>query len=536
MRPWPDPLRRLALAPVAIALALALGLAAEWLAYDDGVGFALAAADYMVGALFLVGGALAWRRRRESRVGALMLLTGGAWFAGTAFAPALYLHRGPLVHLLLSYPSGRLPTRIARAVALSAYAVSAIEPLASMDEVSLALAAAVALAAAHGFLHASAPARTAKAPAFAAGLAFAAVLALGALVRMAGSDADGAILWAYDAVLACTAAALVVDLLRGRWADAVVTGLVVDLGDEARGSLRGKLAKALGDPSLVVAYRLPDTGSYVDDRGVPVALPAAGSGRAVTAVGEGDEQVAVLVHDEGLLADQELLDAVAAAARIAVANVRLQVEARERARDLEASRRRIVEAADAQRRRLEEELRLGVESRLDRVAGLLSAAHAAAGSDDARETETLEAELARTRDELREFAHGVHPAALTELGLGPALALLAQRSPVPTTVSVDAARLPAPLEAALFFVCSEALANTAKHASASHATIDVSERNGRVVVEVADDGSGGADPTRGSGLAGLADRLDAVGGRLTVESAPSSGTRVVAEVPREGRL
>ena len=401
---------------------------------------------------------------------------------------------------------------------------------------ALALAAAVALAAAHGFLHSSGPARSATAPAFAAAVAFAAILALGALVRMTGLDADRAILWAYDVVLAGIAVALVVDLLRGRWADAVVMGLVVDLGDEARGSLRSKLAGALGDPSLVVAYRLPERDSYVDDRGVTLRLPAAGSGRTVTAVGEGDEEVAVLVHDEALLSEHELLDAVAAAARIAVANVRLQAEARERARELEASRRRIVEAADAQRRRLEEELRLGVEHRLDSVAALLAAAHAAAGGADSRETEALAAELARTRDELREFAHGVHPAALTERGLEPALALLARRSPVPTDVSVDAERLPPPLEAALFFVCSEALANTAKHASATHATIDVSERNGRVVVEVADDGVGGADPRRGSGLAGLADRLDAVGGRLTVESDPAQGTRVVAEVPREGRL
>src|SRR5262249_28074750 len=165
------------------------------------------------------------------------------------------------------------------------------------------------------------------------------------------------------------AVVLLVDLLRGRWSDAVVTGLIVDLGATAdAGTLRAKLARALGDPSLVVGYRLPETGAFVDDAGRPVELPEPGSGRTATAIAERVEQVAVLVHDEALLADRNLVESVAAAARIAVANARLQADSRARAAELEASRRRIVEAADAQRRRLERELREGPERRLERVA------------------------------------------------------------------------------------------------------------------------------------------------------------------------
>ena len=269
-------------------------------------------------------------------------------------------------------------------------------------------------------------------------------------------------------MIASVAIALLFDLLRGRWAEAVVTGLVVDLGgSEEVGTLRGKLAWALGDPTLVVGYRLPETGVFVDDAGRRVELPSPGSGRAVTAIDDRGERVAVLVHDEALLADRNLVESVAAAARIAVANARLQALSRARAEELEASRRRVVEAGDAQRRRLEEELRLGGGAP-SRVCGeLLANARSRTTPTERAAIMVLENELDEARRELREFALGVHPAALTDGGLMPALALLVERSPVPATLSGRVERLPAPVEAAFFFVCSEALANAAKHAAAS---------------------------------------------------------------------
>ena len=185
------------------------------------------------------------------------------------------------------------------------------------------------------------------------------------------------------------------------------------------------------------------------------------------------------------------------------------------------------------RRKLEQELRRGAERRLASVAGLVAAARAAA-PDDGDRIATVEAELDDARRELRGFALGVHPAVLTEQGLVPALAVLAEHSVLPVDVRGELARLPEVVEAALYFVCSEALANVAKHAAATRATIEVRAEAGRVSVTIVDDGSGGADPTRGSGLRGLADRVEALGGRLAVESEPGTGTRVTAEIPVPG--
>jgi len=479
--------------------------------------------------MLLACGTVAWQQRSESRVGPLMGLAGLTWFLGNIGQPLLYVHRGPLVHLHLSYPTGRLPTRLAAAVVAIAYVDAIVEPLAANDVLTLTLSALIALSALQVFLRTSGPARKAGGPALAAALAFAGVLALGAVNRLAGWNADRAVLWTYDAVIAAIAVVLLRDLLRGRWTDAVVTGLVVDLGDQETGTLRAKLARALGDPSLVVGYRLAEADGFVDDAGRPVELPAVGSGRAVTPIADGGEQVAVLVHDEALLADRHLVESVAAAARVAVANARLQAEAQARAAELVASRRRIVQAGDEQRRRLAEELRLGAERRLENVQALLEGARG--GMTDADAVATLEQELDETRRELREFAHGVHPGALTEGGLMPALAQLAERSPFPVALKGSVPRLPAPVEAALYFVCSEALTNAVKHSAASSISVKVGQEHERVVVSIEDDGVGGADPSKGSGLRGLADRIEALGGRLTVESAGGSGTRIDADLP-----
>jgi signal transduction histidine kinase len=414
-----------------------------------------------------------------------------------------------------------------------AYVTAIVEPLARNDGLTLALSGLVALAAVQVFLGTSGPARKAGGPALAAALAFAAVLTLGAFGRLFDWSTD-AVLLTYDAVIACVVVGLLVDLLRGRWSEAVVTGLVVDLGAPAEGaSLRGKLAHALGDPSLVLGYRLPEAEAFVDDSGRPVELPEPGSGRAVTVVDDHGQQVAVLVHDDGLLADRRLLASVAATARLAVANARLQAEAHARAEELDASRRRIVAAGDAQRRRLEEELRLGAERRLDSVAALLAEARETLAASDGEAIETLDADLEAARHELREFAQGVHPAALTEGGLMPALARLAERSPVPVKVHGAIGRLPGQVEAALYFVCSEALANSTKHSGASRISFELTEERGHVVLSVLDDGVGGADPGGGLGLRGLSDRVEAHGGRLAIESPRGNGTCITVTIPTQ---
>jgi signal transduction histidine kinase len=349
--------------------------------------------------------------------------------------------------------------------------------------------------------------------------------------RVAGLDADRAVLWAYDIVIAGMVIMLFVDLLRGRWREPVVTGLVLDLGAAGDGAtLQATLARALGDPGLVLGYRMPDTGRLVDEAGLAVELPEPGSGRVVTPIGEAGDD-AVLIHDEAVLADPGLVDAVAAAARIAVANARLQADARARATQLEASRRRLVAAGDDQRRRIELELRVGAERRLELVAAQLANARTAVSSDAASAIGELERDLDASRRELREFAHGVHPTVLAHGGLMPALALLVERSTLSVEVHGGVERLPDALEVTSFFVCSEALANAAKHAGATKVTIDVRAADDVLVLVVSDDGVGGADPSRGSGLRGLADRVEAHGGRLSVDSPAAGGTRIVAELP-----
>jgi len=517
----------------ALALLLAgitAGLAAEWAGDLDG---AAAADDLAVGLVLVACGAVAWDRHPESRVGVLMSAAGFSWFLGTVVEPALYLHRGPLVHLTLAYPTGRLTNPLARGVVVLAYVDAAIEPLARNDVVTLALSGALALTAGQIFRGRAGTARRAGGPALAAALALAGVLALGSVTRLADMHDDGVLL-VYELVIVAVTVGLLIDLMRSPWADAVVTGLVVELGPPREtGTLQAALARALGDPSLVVGYPLAGTDGWVDDAGERLELPSAGAAKTVTPIDHDGERVAVLVHDEGLLGDPKLVESVAAAARLAVANARLQAEARTRAAEVAASRRRIVESADAQRRRLEQELRAGAERRLENVAAALADARRGSTGDD-RAIEALEIELREARDELREFAQGVHPAALTEGGLMAGLTLLTKRSPIPVEVRAGVGVLPGSVEATLFFVCSEALVNSTKHADATRASITVQRQGASVVLTVADDGVGGAAPGRGLGLRNLADRVEALGGSLVVASPAGGGTRVIARLPFAG--
>jgi signal transduction histidine kinase len=350
------------------------------------------------------------------------------------------------------------------------------------------------------------------------------VIALGSAARLSGIGHHRAQVVAYDLTVLLLAVGLCSDLFWGRWTQAAVTGLIVDLGDpDASGALRARLARTLGDPTLVVAYQLLGENGYVDETGRPLELPAADPGRAVTPIEDDGRRVAVLVHDAAVLDDPRLLSAVASATRLAVSNARLQAEVRGRVAEVEASRRRILEASDRQRQLFEQELREGPERRLAVVASLLE--------DVGEPLADVGEALVAARTELREFARGVHPAILTERGLEVAVAELAGQSPFPVDVLVSGMRFPPPVESAAYFVCSESLANVAKYARASHVQITIAREGGRLVVAVSDDGVGGADPSTGSGLRGLSDRVATLGGRLTVASPLDGGTRVAAELP-----
>jgi len=454
-----------------------------------------------------------------------MSATGFAWFLGTLWAPAVFLHRGPLAQLLISYPGGRLSSRLQRVAVAAAYAYAAAGVVAESNSATIIFALGLVALSARRYVEATGSERRARLASLMAAVAFGLVLVAGAIVRpRAGSD-QAMVAW-YDLTVCLIAVGLAADLLWGRWAQAAVTGLVVDLGEPAAGGvLRDRLARALGDPTLVVGYWLPAQRRYVDEAGRPVTLPAAGAGRAVTPVEEDGRRVAVLVHDPAVLDDPALLSAAGAVARLAVSNARLQAEVSARVGEVEASRRRIVAASDEQRSRLERELRDGAERRLAHVAELLP--------DGGEPLAGIRAGLEAARAELREFARGMHPATLTECGLGAAVRELAERSPTTVEVAVPATRFPPAVEAAAYFICAESLANVAKHAEASRVRIGITQVNGRLTVVVADDGAGGADLSRGSGLRGLCDRVGALGGSLAVDSPPGGGTRVLAELPCE---
>jgi signal transduction histidine kinase len=311
--------------------------------------------------------------------------------------------------------------------------------------------------------------------------------------------------------------------------------LFVELrGDPAPSDLRDALARALRDPSLTLAYWLPEFRSYADHDGRQVELPNADGRRAMRVIERKGARVAALLHDPALRDEPELLDAVTAAAGLALENARLNVELRARVEELRGSRARIVEAGHRERQRLERNLHDGAQHRLVALSLQLSLLEEELVGDS-RATAQLElarGEIDTSLEELREIAQGIHPAVVSGHGLAVALEQLAARAPVPVRVSVELeGRLPEALEVAAYYLISETLTNIGKYAQASLATVEVIRRNGHIRVEVIDDGIGGADTDGGSGLRGLADRVEALGGWLRVWSPDGGGTRVRAEIP-----
>ncbi len=326
--------------------------------------------------------------------------------------------------------------------------------------------------------------------------------------------------------------------LLGIWrtwvARAAVADLLLEIGATRGAPLQAALAKALRDPTLTLVYWLPEFASYVDSGGQPVELPEDSNARLTAIVAQDGERVAAISYDASLAEEPKLLDAVIAAAGFALRNERLSAELRARVSELGASRARILEAGDKERRRLERNLHDGAQQRLVALSMQLTSLKAHI-RDDPETAVALaaraNADLAQSLEELRELARGIHPSALDH-GLAVALESLAAQSVVSTRVTVEVAdRLPEPIEVAAYFVASEALANIDKHARASRATVRVVGSAGGALIEIADDGIGGADDANGSGLRGLADRVEALEGQLRVVSAPEAGTTVSAVLP-----
>jgi signal transduction histidine kinase len=535
------------LGPVGIAGA-ALGLTAEWVGFGWGDPRHWIP-DLAVGWTFIGCGLVAWDRRPETRTGPLMAATGFTWFSGNfagvgvaavawVAAHAVYLHRGPLVQLVLAYPSGRPGSRLVRGAVGVGYAAAVITPIWRSAGATIVLAGLLVAVSARGYVGAVGPARRARLIALQAAAWLSLVLAGTAAARLLlpPGDVSGLALLVYAVSLCVLAGGLLAGLLVAPWQRTAIADLVVELGEARSGTLRGELSRALGDPSLEIGYWLPERAVFIDAEGRTLSLPTPGSGRSVTAVERQGQPVAALVHDPAVLEDPGLLEAVASAAQLAASNARLRAEVQARLVELAASRRRILAARDEERRRLERRLHEGVERRLGELADMLDRGRRSASGKRARDQiARAEEQLARTLEELRRLAQGLHPRVLSEHGLEGALEALARDLCLPVQIKVAGDQVPDRVAVAAYFVCAEALTNVAKHAAAAHVAVAVTSSAGWVRVEIEDDGVGGADPARGSGLRGLLDRVETFGGTLRVESTPGHGTCLAAEIPLGGQ-
>jgi signal transduction histidine kinase len=536
--------RRLGLVGLAGAV---LGLTAEWVGFgwDDPRHWI---PDLTVGWTLIGCGLVASRRRPESLSGPLMAATGLTWFLGNfadvgvaalawAATHLVYLHRGPLVQLVLAYPSGRPGSRQVRGAVAVGYVVAVITPIWHSAGATILLAGLLLAVCAREHVRAVGGARRARLIALQAAAGLSLVLAgtAGARLLLPLDEVSGPALLVYEVALCVLAGGLLAGLLVAPWQQTAVADLVVELGEVRSDTVRGELSRALGDPSLEIGYWLPDRAVFVDAEGRVLSLPGHGSGRSVTTVEREGQPVAVLVHDPAVLEDPGLVEAVTSATQLAAANARLRAEVQARVVELGASRRRILAARDEERWRLEHRLREGAERRLGELADTLRRGRRFASGERTRDQMAhAEDQLARTLEELRRLAHGLHPRVLSEHGLAGALAVLAKDLSLPVEIKVSDDQLPERVAVAVYFVCAEALTNVAKHAAAAHIAVAVTSSDGRVRVEIADDGIGGADPAHGSGLRGLADRVETFGGTLLVESTSGHGTRLAAEIPLGG--
>lgn len=543
------------------------GIWAEVFSYQNGTPAIDVLRDLLVGWAYLYGGLAIWASRPANATGRLMTFVGLTWFIGnlqlaastpareigTAFADVVFV---ALIALILAYPRGRLETRLDRALVVvlaigttlnNGVRLLPVPPDAGLETwrlyVGLALAIGAYAVVLRRWFAAPARRRSELLPVLVAGVVLMAVLAisLGIQAVQVPPDVQAMVLAARGLAPAAIPLALLVGFYRqserrqrslldaipdvmlrfgrdGQYLDIRADGSALVTPRDAAGgrSIRDLLPVTVAEDLLAGARRALETGE-IQTLDVTVDLPTGRRRYESRITPSGSDEVTAIVRD---FTAQRAAEAEQRAAQV----------------ELRRSRARIVEAADAERRRLERDLHDGAQQRLVAVSLALRLARSTAGPDAAPTLlSTLEraaADLKLALSELRELARGIHPAILTEAGLGPALETLAARSSIPTTVIASPGRRLTPaIEATAYFVVSEALANVAKHAGASGATVSATCPADSLVIEVVDDGMGGAELATGSGLRGLTDRVSALGGTLSVVSPAGGGTRVLAEVP-----
>jgi signal transduction histidine kinase len=517
---------------------------------------------------YLITGLIAWRCRPALRFGPLMVATGVVTLISALIwsnQPVLHtvgqaadvLPLVLIVHVFVSFPTGRLLHRPERALiglgyfaavvvhllamllgALQphAWVVVSVQPLADrLYQGELLVVSGVALA---GVALLAIRRRTDGRPlrrslsilidSFTVGLFMIAVLLV---VGVLGGPAFPVVQRISLFLIGVAPVAFLAGLLQARLARSAVGDLVVELRADPT-DLRTPLANALRDPSLQLFYWLPRFGAWADQQGRAVDLP--GDPSRITRIDEDGGPMAALVHDPALRDEPELLESVTAAAAIALRTGRLQAQLRANVEELHGSRARVIEAEHRERQRLERDLHDGAQQRLVALSLNLGRLQTRLSSDP-EAGELLAAartEIAVSLEELRTIARGLHPAVVTGHGLAVALETLAAQAPVPVRLTVDVpGRVAEAVEVAAYYVVCESLTNIGKHARAASATVAVREADGTIVIEVVDDGCGGADTEKGTGLRGLADRVEALSGRLRVWTPIGGGTRVRAELP-----
>jgi signal transduction histidine kinase len=542
---------------------------------------AVAGLGLVIGWGFIGTGLFTWVRRPDNSIGSLMVATGFAWFvAGLSGSDVAVLfsiggvfgsvYVVTTIHTLLAAPQGTLDPGDRRVVTWAYLLVTLgilplwlfYDPVNDCDNcpnnvllikesqtavdiastvinlIGVVLLVLVLRSLVRRWRRATRAERRLYTPMYASGIALMIAL-IGQLALQSAGSEETAVAVAF--VVSLVPFALVpylflASFLRARLLEGgAVTRLMRRLNETPRaGHLRDALAEALEDSSLELVYWLPERQGYVDFAGRDYELPTDDPSRAIHSVTRDGECVAAIIHDAVPEAEPHV-QAVGAAASLALMNERLEAELRAKVDELRRSRERMLKIGLEERRRLERDLHDGAQQRLVSMALNIRLARAKLNEDPLAADELLAGageELDSALAELRELARGIHPAVLTDRGLGTALETLASRAPLPVELAeLPEERLPEAVELAAYFVVAEALTNVAKYAHATHAKVELARDNGRLLVEVEDDGVGGANPENGTGLRGLADRIAVLEGRLEIDSEQGRGTTVRAQIP-----
>jgi signal transduction histidine kinase len=572
-----------------IALATVLGVAV-WLVPSNlaAAPVPIRIASIVVGLIFVIAGLVGVVQRPRSPVGSLLVVAGSLYLfgrlqgadppaAGLAANLANSAWQGIVYYVTYSFPVGRLRSPIDRVLVIGGFAFTTVNNLFvlvtspervapgldtanpwflalpesisdAIQPVLLVVGYLLILGGAAWLIRrliAATPAmRRVLLPVYVSALAVSlTAIGLRVTVGVVSPSTDVtqlvsiALLFAYGLL----PIGFLIGLLRAHIARGGVADLVIELGAlPTPQRLRSALAAALHDPTIEVITWSGERNAYVDTDGRIAEMPTADEHRSVTVLERSGEPTAVLVHDAAVHDDAGLVAAVGAAVRLTLDNEELEQQVRRQVEEVRASRARVAAAADGARQKIERDIHDGAQQRLLGVAIGLQSVRAGLGPDstEAAQLDEVREQLAEALAELRELARGVHPAVLTQRGLDAALAALARRSTIPVELEVRGSvdkRLPAAVESAVYFIVSSAVHNAQSHSQASRVTITLTRGDDVTVVAILDDGVGGAEDGGGTGITGMRDRAETVGGALVVRSPKGGPTQVIATIPVGGR-